>query len=61
MFWDVVILIFLSLDCSSIQSYRSLKLAENDLLEDDVPEFKDPEFNEDDNSETPPTDIVAYK
>lgn len=33
---------------------------ENKATEDDLPEFKDPEFNEDDNSETPPTDIVAY-
>ena len=29
-------------------------------MEDNPSEFSDPEFNEDDNSETPPTDIVAY-
>jgi hypothetical protein len=27
---------------------------------DDLEEFHDPDFNEDDSSETPPTDIVAY-
>jgi hypothetical protein len=29
-------------------------------MEDLLPEYLDPEFNEDDSSETPPTDIVAY-
>lgn len=28
--------------------------------EEELEEFSDPEFNEDDSSETPPTDIVAY-
>jgi hypothetical protein len=29
-------------------------------MEDVLPEYLDPDFNEDDSSETPPTDIVAY-
>ncbi len=29
-------------------------------MEELIPEYSDPEFNEDDNSESPPTDIVAY-
>jgi len=29
-------------------------------MADDLEEYKDPDFNEDDTSETPPTDIVAY-
>jgi hypothetical protein len=29
-------------------------------MADDPEEYKDPDFNEDDTSETPPTDIVAY-
>jgi Protein of unknown function DUF262 len=29
-------------------------------MEDEIEEFSDPEFNEDDSSETPPSDIVAY-
>jgi len=35
-------------------------LADDEATEDHLPEFEDPEFNEDDTSETPPTDIVAY-
>lgn len=35
-------------------------MTEDEVLEDQPPEFTDPEFNEDDTSETPPTDIVAY-
>lgn len=35
-------------------------MAEDDIREDDPPEYKDPSFNEDDTSESPPTDIVAY-
>lgn len=29
-------------------------------MDEQLPEYVDPEFNEDDSSETPPTDIVAY-
>ena len=29
-------------------------------MDDELEEFSDPEFNDDDSSETPPTDIVAY-
>lgn len=33
----------------------------NEIVADDIPlEFEDPSFTEDDTSETPPTDIVAY-
>jgi len=43
-----------------VSSRRRFDLADDEVVEDHLPEFEDPEFNEDAFSETPPTDIVAY-